>query len=153
VHHFRFWPCWQSAAALPVLAAPRLPPALWPIAYRRIDQFIDRTIKAGEISGAVTLVARNGKVVHLQAQGLADIASRKPMQKDSVFRIASMSKPVTAAATLMLVEDGKLRLDDPLSRFIPAFRDVKVAVPQTRPPAFPGHGCARPTTPRRPTGR
>ena len=126
-------------ASLPALAAPPAATGLVADRVQRIDQFIDRTIKAGEISGAVTLVARNGKVVHLQAQGLADIASRKPMQKDTVFRIASMSKPVTAVAILMLVEEGKVRLDDPLSRFIPAFRDVKVAVAQ---PRAPGPGAA-----------
>jgi len=126
-------------ASLPALAASPAATGLVADRVQRIDQFIDRTIKAGEISGAVTLVARNGKVVHLQAQGLADIASRKPMQKDTVFRIASMSKPVTAVAILMLVEEGKVRLDDPLSRFIPAFRDVKVAVAQ---PRAPGPGAA-----------
>ena len=97
---------------------------------QQVNQLVDRQIGAGEISGGVTLVARNGHIVHLQAQGVSDLASRAPMQKDSLFRIASMTKPVVATAVLMLVEEGPLRLDDPVSRFIPAFRDVQVAVPR-----------------------
>ena len=135
------------AASLPALAAPPAATGLAADRVQRIDQLIDRTIKAGEVSGAVTLVARNGKVVYQQAQGLADIASGKPMRKDSLFRIASMSKPVTAVAILMLVEEGKVRLDDPLSRFIPAFRDMKVAVPQTRAPGAAGGPPAYYTVP------
>ncbi len=96
----------------------------------RIGEFVDRQMAAGEVAGAVTLVARNGKILHLQAQGYADLASKKPMQKDSLFRIASMTKPVVTTAVMLLVEEGKVRLDDPVSRFIPAFKDVKVAVPR-----------------------
>ncbi len=95
---------------------------------QRVDQFIDRKIEAGEISGGVALVARNGRIVHLSARGVADVATRKPMQKDTIFRVASMSKPITAVAVMMLVEEGKLRLDDPVSKFLPSYRDMKVAV-------------------------
>ncbi|MEO6186904.1 MAG: serine hydrolase domain-containing protein, partial [Steroidobacteraceae bacterium] len=97
---------------------------------QRIDQFIDRAMQAGEISGGVTLVARNGRIVYLQAQGVMDLVSRKPMQKDSIFRLASMTKPVAATALLMMVEEGKVRLTDPVSQFIPSFRDMQVAVPR-----------------------
>jgi CubicO group peptidase (beta-lactamase class C family) len=95
---------------------------------QRIDQFIDNTMAAGEISGGVTLVARNGRIVHLSARGVTDVASKKPMQKDSIFRIASMTKPVAAVAILMMVEEGKVRLDDPVSRYLPSYRGMKVAV-------------------------
>ena len=109
---------------------------------QRIDQFIDSTMAAGEISGGVTLVARNGRIVHLSARGVMDVASKKPMQKDSIFRIASMTKPVAAVAILMLVEEGKVRLDDPVSRYLPSYRGMKVAVAlPSRPgpaPAAPG---------------
>jgi CubicO group peptidase (beta-lactamase class C family) len=101
----------------------------------RVTELVDRNIQAGEISGGVTLVARDGRVVWLQAQGLADLEKKTPMSKDTVFRIASMSKPVAGVAILMLVEEGKIRLSDPLSRFLPAFKDVKVNV--SRPPAPP----------------
>lgn len=113
---------------------------------QRIDQFIDRKIAAGEVSGGVTLVARNGKIVHLKAQGVMDVESRRPMQKDSIFRIASMSKPVAAVALLMMLEEGKVRLDDPVSKYLPSYRNMKVAVPLPRvtgappaPGAAPGY--------------
>ena len=101
----------------------------------RVTEMVERNIAAGEVSGGVTLVARNGRVVFLQAQGLADIGKKTPMQKDTIFRIASMSKPVAAVAILILMEEGKVRLADPVSRFLPAFKDMKVSV--SRPPAAP----------------
>ena len=106
----------------------------------RIHEMVQRHIDAHDISGAVTLVARNGKVVHLEAHGLADIDAKKPMSKDSLFWIMSMTKPVVGTATLMMMEEGKLRLTDPVSRFIPEFKALKVAVIQdpplgARPPA------------------
>ena len=88
------------------------------------------------MSGAVSLVARRGRIVHFEAHGLMDLESKKPMTKDAVFRLASMSKPVTAVAVMMLVEEGKIRLSDPVSRFIPEFKEMKVAMPRTaRAPA------------------
>ena len=76
----------------------------------------------------MTLVARRGRVAHFEAQGLMDLESKTPMRKDAIFRIASMSKPVTGVAILMLMEEGKLRLTDPVSRFIPEFKNMKVAM-------------------------
>jgi CubicO group peptidase (beta-lactamase class C family) len=104
----------------------------------RVDELVQRNIDAGEISGAVTLVARNGQIVHLAAHGVMDVASKKPMQTDTVFRIASMSKPVAAVAILMLMEEGKVRLNDPISKFIPSYADAQVAVAK---PAAPGAGA------------
>jgi CubicO group peptidase (beta-lactamase class C family) len=95
---------------------------------QKVDQFIERKIAEGEITGGVTLVARNGKIVHLQARGVMDAESKKPMQKDSFFRMASMTKPVAATALLMMVEDGKVRLDDPVAKYLPSFRNMQVAV-------------------------
>jgi len=95
---------------------------------QRVHQMIQRHIDAGDISGAVTLVARKGRVAHLEAHGLMDIESKKPMAKDTIFRLASMSKVVTGTAIMMLVEEGKIRLTDPVSKFIPEFRGQKVAV-------------------------
>ncbi len=97
---------------------------------KRIHEAIERHIDAGDISGAVTLVARRGKIVHFEAHGLMDIESKKPMTKDAIFRIASMTKPVTGAAVMMMVEEGKIRLTDPVSKFIPEFKDMKVAMPR-----------------------
>jgi CubicO group peptidase (beta-lactamase class C family) len=95
---------------------------------QRIGNLVQRRMDAGDISGAVTLVARKGRVVHLEALGVLDLESKKPMPKDAVFRIASMSKPVTGVAILMLLEEGKLRLTDPVSKFIPELKGMKVAV-------------------------
>jgi len=104
---------------------------------QRVHELVDRTIAAGEISGAVTLVARNGQVAYLEAQGVMDVATKKPMQPDSMFRLASMSKPVAAVAILMLAEEGKVRLTDPVSRFIPAYANLEVGIAK---PAAPGPG-------------
>lgn len=98
--------------------------------FERIHEAIQRHVDAGEISGAVTLVARRGRLVHFEAHGLMDIESKRPMQTDAIFRIASMSKPITGVAMMMLMEEGKLRLSDPVSRFLPGFKDSKVAVPR-----------------------
>jgi CubicO group peptidase (beta-lactamase class C family) len=103
----------------------------------RIHETIQRHIDAHDISGAVTLVARKGRIAHFEAHGVMDLESKKPMPKDGLFWIASMSKPVTGVAILMLVEEGKVRLNDPVSRFIPEFRGRKVAVPAPAPTGSP----------------
>jgi CubicO group peptidase (beta-lactamase class C family) len=99
----------------------------------RIHDMVQRHIDAHDISGAVTLVARNGKVAHFEAHGLADIETKKPMSRDSLFWIMSMTKPVVGTSVLMMMEEGKLRLTDPVSKFIPEFRGMKVAVIEDRP--------------------
>jgi len=95
---------------------------------QRINLMIQRYMDDGEISGAITMVARRGKVAHFEAQGLMDLEKKTPMRKDAIFRIASMSKPITAVAILMLMEEGRLRLTDPVWQFIPEFKDTKVAI-------------------------
>lgn len=104
---------------------------------QRIHETVQRHIDAHDISGAVTVVARNGHVAHLQAHGLMDLDSKKAMSPGGLFWIASMTKPITGTAILMLMEEGKLRLNDPVSKFIPEFRGMKVAVIQDRP-SLPG---------------
>ena len=98
---------------------------------QRIGEMIRRAIDTDQVSGAVTVVARRGQVAHFEAHGLMDIEADAPMRKDTIFPIASMTKPVTGVAILMLVEEGKVRLSDPVSRFIPEFRDTKVAMPRS----------------------
>lgn len=100
---------------------------------KRIHQAMALHIDAGEISGAVTLVARNGKVVHFEPHGLMDLEAKKPMTTDAIFRIASMTKPITGVAVMMMVEEGKIRLSDPVSKFIPEFKNSKVAVASPHP--------------------
>ena len=98
----------------------------------RITDMVKRHIVAGEISGGVTLVARQGKIAHFEATGATDIESKKPMSKDAVFRIASMTKPVVGVAVMMMMEEGKLRITDPVSKYIPSFNDLTVAVEEAR---------------------
>ena len=100
---------------------------------QRINEVVQRYIDAKEIAGAVTVVRGAGKVAHFEAQGMMDLESKTPMRKDGIFRMASMTKPVTGVAILMLVEEGKVRLTDPVSRFIPEFKDTKVAIEKPRP--------------------
>jgi CubicO group peptidase (beta-lactamase class C family) len=118
----------------------------------RIDELLGRHVAAGDLSGAVTLVARDGKIAHLAAHGVKNLETGEPMRDDTIFRIASMTKPVVATAVMLLVEEGKLRLGDPVSRFIPAFADVQVAVAaQSQPQAAQAQApaAARASGPRR----
>ena len=94
---------------------------------------MQRHIDEHDISGAVTLVARKGRVAHFEAHGVMDLESKKPAVKDGLFWIASMSKPITGVAILMLMEEGRVRLNDPVSKFLPEFKGMKVAVVQERP--------------------
>ena len=92
----------------------------------------------GKLAGVTTLVARHGRVVQFDAYGVRDLDSRAPVEKDTIFRIASMTKPIVGVAMMMLWEEGKWALDDPVSKHIPQFANLKVAtpageVPQTRP--------------------
>ena len=95
---------------------------------QRITQMIERRIAAGDLAGAVTVVARRGKVAHLAAQGVMDLETKQPMTPDTMFRIASMTKPIIGVSIMMLVEENKLRLNDPVARHIPEFANMKVAV-------------------------
>jgi CubicO group peptidase (beta-lactamase class C family) len=116
-----------AAAPLPALAegppaapAKGIAPALQP--------FVDRHA----LAGAVTLVADKDKVLSLEAVGFADVAAGKPMRTDALFWIASQSKPVTAAALMMLVDGGKVSLDDPVAKYLPEFKDQWLAVEQDK---------------------
>ena len=94
----------------------------------RIVATLQADVDSKKIPGAVLLVARDGKVVQYEAIGKIDPAGSAPMTKDAIFRIYSMSKPVTTVAAMMLVEEGKLKLDDPVSKYIPAFAKMQVGV-------------------------
>jgi CubicO group peptidase (beta-lactamase class C family) len=108
---------------------------------KRVGEAVQRHIAAGNVAGVVTLVARRGRIAHFEAYGMQDIETKKAMPKNGVFRLASMSKPITGVAIMMLVEEGKVRLTDPVSRFIPEFKALnKVAV--ARPGAGGGGGAA-----------
>ena len=126
-----------------ILVAPALraeaPPAATPESVglsserlQRLRAVMQQLVDERRVSGIVTYVARNGRVAHLEAFGKADVEAGRPMQKDTIFRIASQTKALTSVALMMLVEEGKVGLADPVSRFIPAFAKTTVALP---PPA------------------
>lgn len=91
---------------------------------QNIDRLIDQHIAEKKIAGAVVLVARKGKIAYFREAGLAD--TDKPMQKNTIFRVVSMTKPLTSTAVMLLYEEGKLLLSDPVSKYIPEFKDPKV---------------------------
>lgn len=134
-------PCSAAAFALLVLAiaagrpgaghaepASALSATLSPAKLERVGDYIRQEIAGGKIPGAVILIQQHGKPVYFESFGVRDVDSRRPMTADTIFRIYSMSKPITSVAAMMLVEDGKLALDDPVAKYVPAFADVKVGV-------------------------
>lgn len=92
----------------------------------KIPERMREFVEAGQISGAVTLVAKDGKIAHLEAVGRRDVESDVPMKEDTMFAIASMTKPITATALMILVDDGKVKLDDPVAKYIPEFENAKL---------------------------
>ncbi len=105
----------------------------------RIGEAIQKSIDAGRIAGAVSLVARHGKIAYFKPFGMADRETKKSMRTDTIFRLCSMSKPVTSVAVMMLYEEGRFTLGEPVSDFIPEFKNVKVVDPpfpqdKTSPP-------------------
>lgn len=97
----------------------------------RIGPVIKGEIERGQYPGAVILVARKGQIVYFESFGQLDPASSKPMTKDAIFRLYSMTKPYTSVAAMMLVEEGRLRLTDPISKYIPSFAKLEVSVAST----------------------
>jgi CubicO group peptidase (beta-lactamase class C family) len=93
----------------------------------RIKPAMQKYIDQQLVAGTVTIVARNGKVVHFEAQGYSDAENKVPMRKDALFRIASMTKPITSVALMMLWEEGKFQLNDPVEKYLPEFKNQKVS--------------------------
>jgi len=105
----------------------------------RIGTTIQKAIDEGRLAGAVSLVARHGNIAYFKAFGMADRDAKKPMRPDSIFRICSMTKPITSVAVMMLYEEGRFMLSQPVSDFIPEFKNMKVLDPpqpqdKTSPP-------------------
>ena len=92
----------------------------------RIPRFLESQVDSGLLPGALILIWRRGRVAHRSMVGAIDMARKKPMRHDTIFRLYSMTKPVTAVALLMLMEEGLVALDDPVKRFIPEFADLKI---------------------------
>jgi CubicO group peptidase (beta-lactamase class C family) len=104
---------------------------------RRIEQVVGEQVAAREIAGAVTLVARRGGIAHFKAHGMSDVEAKRPMRTDTLFRIASMTKPITSVAVMMLYEEGRFLLTDPVSLYLPEFKEMKVLPPEGSPGAAP----------------
>jgi CubicO group peptidase (beta-lactamase class C family) len=126
-----------GAAQVPQLVAPALV-GMSAERLARLDSVMKDYADHGRIGGTVTLVMRNGKLVHLGAAGWLDRESKTPMRTDAIFRAASMSKAITSIAVVMLMEEGKLLLTDPVAKYIPSFAETAVAVPA--PVGTPGLG-------------
>jgi CubicO group peptidase (beta-lactamase class C family) len=97
-----------------------------PAGLERVTDYVQSAIDQGQYVGAVTLIAQRGQIVQLKALGYRDVARKDPMQPDSIFQIYSMTKPIVSAAALLLMDEHKLSLDDPVSRFIPQFANMQV---------------------------
>ena len=93
---------------------------------KRLDAYMAQVVADGRVAGMTTLLARHGKVVEFNTYGKASLAAPQPIGKDAIFRIYSMSKPITGVAMMILFEEGKWRLDDPVTRYVPEFKDLKV---------------------------
>jgi CubicO group peptidase (beta-lactamase class C family) len=100
---------------------------------KRLSAAFQSDVDKDLIPGAVVLIARDGKVAFFDAFGFQDREKRIPMKADSIFRIASMTKPITSVAVMMLVEEGKIQIDDPLSFYLPEFKELKVGVEKVAP--------------------
>ena len=94
----------------------------------RLDAAMQKAVDSGELPGAVVLIARDGQLVYAKSFGWQDRAKQIPMRNDSIFRLYSMTKPVVSVATMMLVEEGRLGLQEPVSKYIPEFKEMKVGV-------------------------
>ena len=94
--------------------------------YRGVGALLDRLVAARTLPGASVLVLRDGREAYYHEAGMQDLAAGAPIRRDTIFRIYSMTKPVTAAAVMVLVDEGKLKLDDPVSKYVPEFADLRV---------------------------
>ena len=128
------------AASAQQAAAPK--PSMAPAAigvsaerFERLHNVMQGFVDRKEVSGVVTLVTREGRTADIHAAGFQDVESKTPMRTDTIFRIASMTKPITSVAIMMLYEEGKLLLTDPVSKFIPAFKSMQVVEQGAEKPA------------------
>ena len=96
----------------------------------RIAKVMETHVAQQKIAGGVTLIARHGQIAHLGTYGMMDVEAEKPMMPNTIFRIASMTKPITSVAVMMLYEEGHFQLNEPVSKFIPAFKEMHVMPPE-----------------------
>ena len=121
-------------SALSLALAVALLPAHADSPPKNLAAVLQPFVDSHSLAGAVVLVANKDKVLDLEAVGYLDVAAKKPMPTDAIFWIASQSKPITGAALMILVDEGKVKLDDPVEKYLPEFANVKVAVKQEKGP-------------------
>ncbi|HEV7635979.1 MAG TPA: serine hydrolase domain-containing protein [Bradyrhizobium sp.] len=136
----------SSGSSANAEAPPKTPSSFSPEKLARIGDYIRNEIATGKIPGAILLIQQHGDPVYFETFGVRSIESRHPMTADTIFRLYSMSKPITSVAAMMLVEDGKLSLSDPVAKYIPAFADVKVGVDKPRETTLALEPVQRPIT-------
>ena len=129
-------PAFVAAQALPTAPPDAL--GFAPDRLARLDAMVDKYVKAQKLPGVITLIMRDGKIAHLKSHGYADVEKQAPLEPTHLFRLASMSKAMTSAAVMILVEEGAITLADPVSKFIPSFKQTFVVVP---PPPGAGPQC------------
>jgi CubicO group peptidase (beta-lactamase class C family) len=112
---------------------------LSPIRLREATDLLNRHVSEQRIAGAVAAIARRGRIAYLEAVGVQNLQTRAPMTERSLFRIYSMTRPITAVAVMMLHQEGRFSLDDPVAEFIPEFKNVLVSDAQGAPPRAPAH--------------
>ena len=114
----------ESVSPLPSMSATK--EGFSDVRLQRLQAFMHTTIRSGDYLGAVTLIARNGRIVDWRTYGHRDLSRKRPMTRDSIFRIYSMTKTVTSVAILILMEEGKFGLDDPIAKYLPEFANTQV---------------------------
>ena len=117
---------WVSAAEIPAAVPEEV--GMSSERLDRINTVMQRHIDAGDIQGAVTAVARRGKLVHFETHGLMDVDNNRPMESDAIHIMMSSTKPLLGVATMMMLEEGLIRPEDPVSKYLPEFADMQVAV-------------------------
>jgi len=156
---------WRTDATALLLAAALLAAIAAPSAYgdpqpavtsgfsaeglKRVGAYFENEVATGKLPGAVVLIQQHGKPVYFETFGFRDTVAHAPMTSDTIFRIYSMSKPITSVAVMILVDDGKIALSDPLSKYIPAFADVKAGIEkkdENGKPTLATEPLARPIT-------
>jgi CubicO group peptidase (beta-lactamase class C family) len=109
-------------------------PAPAPEKLQLITEFFDNEIATGKLPGAVVLIQQHGRLVYLKCFGVRDVTTKLPMTPDTIFALHSMTKPITSLAAMMLIDAGKIALDDPVSKYIPSFADIKMGLERTDEP-------------------
>jgi CubicO group peptidase (beta-lactamase class C family) len=134
-HVLRLLACgaWLALAATPSVGNPGtfdLPPGAHfnLLGLDRVSEYLSGQIAQGKIPGAILLIQQHGKQVYHESFGVRDVTNQLSMTDDTIFRLFSMTKPITSVVAMMLIEEGKLRLDDPVAKYLPSFANAKVGV-------------------------